>query len=396
MRALAGFAILGLTLLVEACMSAVVDPDTTVRLQPVLGRDQQVRIASRAFKPVTRMGDCVLKSWDDSNVYEIQLPAEFWAEFGYEGEAGPSEPEPPAPCDALEATILRVVDARDGKELSGVAIPVVRPDLRWRHGLESVRWELRDASSPIELRDLFLDPLQRRMLRLEIGAKGFVQQEFEIDLLQGGVQTVELEPEALLRVVVQGIEGEPPYFLRVYGAELPWQRKWTQLDHDGWLDVEGLPPGPARVEVIWSDAAGLHVAASTTLTLSCDSPERVEFTLPRRPPSDVGLKDERVRFLPTRRQRYPSASVHLRCGTRVLHAPIGFEVQGSPGLRDCEVLLDGVAVESDTASLFELHPPQIPGFVGPASVLIELRARESLDYVIEYERLPEGDGPTLR
>lgn len=385
----ASVAPLALALVVGACSSAAVEPDTPIRLQPVLGRDQQVRIASRAFLPVERLRWCGIgpPGRDRTEVHVVEWPADLSTEPEPDGGWETLEPELEDPVDALARTKLRVVDVRDGRELRGIDVPI---SFAYEWALahhERLPWLLRNVSSPIDLRDLFLDSPQSRYLRLDIQARGYARQEFELDVLQGGVQTVELEPEAPLRVVVHGVEGEPPYFLRVYGAELPWQRMWTQLDHDGWLDVEGLPPGPARVEVIWNDAAGLHVAASTTLTLSSDSPERVEFTLPRRPPSDVAPKKERARFLPTRREFHPSASVHLRCGTRVLHAPIGFEVQGSPGLRESDLFLEGLALESDTAGLFEFHPPQMPGFVGPASVLIELRARESLEYVIEYERV---------
>lgn len=372
-------------------------PATPLRLQPERDRDRPVRIAARAFVPVSRMTWCALQVPGarietvevldlDGNVLD---PSELW------------KPLWPDPVEPRAPTVLRIVDAKSGEELTGVDFPTRIP---YRLSLVEFGfdgWLLRDSSSPIDLRDLYLKPPQPRRLQLAVSAKGYEGQVIELDVEQGGVQTVELDREAPLRVVVTGVDPCLPQFLRVYDAAQNWPTAELPLTHDGWLEVEGLRPGPARLEIVNRTAAGLKVVAKAGVELHRDAKVKVTFALLPPEPSAEAESAGRARSSDDAalfrlmweeaapEEPLPKAILHLRCGTRVLQVPASFEPPEGLQLSALHGWLDALALEAATPGLYELRPPQIPGFRAPASVSFELQEGTELEYVIEYERAPE-------
>lgn len=321
------------------------------------------------------------------------------------GELDSGEWEPVLPVACPQTTLLRVVDAQSGRELGDVSVADGRLLAGWGgvSGLATgAECFVRDVASPVDVRSFDLDGPQARLRRLIVRAKGHAAERVELDLLRGGVQTVELEPEAPLRVVLKGVDPALGVRLSV-GAQLPgWMSFSQRIDHDGWLEIEGLKPGTTRV-VLESWSEDLHtVHASTAIDLRAGEANRVVLDLRESVPAVRTIQRDTqdwreslgtsLGMAPPR----PSANLHPRCGSLVLELPADFHLPQESELELRFIHDGGFNVVAARAGQYELVPPEISGFHAPGRVLVTLVEGRTSEYVLEYERVPRASGAASR
>ena len=246
------------------------------------------------------------------------------------------------------------------------------------------------------------------MRRLIVRAKGYAAQRIELDLLRGGVQTVGLLPEAPVRVVFRGVEESGPVQLTVWPESAPSDAFSQAIDGDGWLEVEGLKPGRLELRVDRTETDRRLEFLSMAIDAQGETPTRVELDLHGREPiahlferSESQSEDIRMwRALFAQhighRPRRDSACVYLRCGNLVLPVPAAPWLPADSGLELGNFDDSHFDVTAGAPGIYELIPPKISGYRVPERVLITLSADRGLDYVLEYEPLPKGDGLTFR
>jgi hypothetical protein len=396
---------------VGGCAS-VSEPQAPRRLEPVEGRRTWVRVPMRAFVPnyaqrKPAFVGCALFKYErfepDEELSTELLPDELEPAVEWDSDEWvPVETLPDwNPVDCSQTTLVRVVDARDGRELDSIFVADATGLAGWFEvsGLATGRECLvREAPNPVDVRDLFLEGSQPRMRRLIVRAKGYAAERFELDLLRGGVQTVGLLPEAPVRVVVRGVEESGPVQLTVWPAGARLDGFSQAIDGDGWLDVEGLKPGRLELRVDRTEPDRRLEFLSMTIDAHGETLTRIEVDLHGLEPISHMFErsesqSEEIRMWRDlfgqhvdRAPRRSSACVYLRCGNLVLPVPSDRWPQADSGLELANFDVSHFDATANVPGSYELIPPKIPGYRGPERVLLTLSADRELDYVIEYER----------
>ncbi len=181
-------------------------------------------------------------------------------------------------------SILRVLDARDGRALGGIEL------LRtgWMHsGHPSLADDgLRIASnlvSPVDLGAVVPMRDRRGQTQFLVGSAGFAWEHVNVDFQAGGERTVALAPGGDLEVTLSGVQD-------IAGAELRLRPSGelkpigSVRATNGESTFRGLPPGPLRVSVEvgewWSGPLEL---GSSEITILAGELVRTSIA-PREPP----------------------------------------------------------------------------------------------------------------
>lgn len=166
-------------------------------------------------------------------------------------------------------SILRVVDARDGRALGNLELLRARWEDLDHPGISYEEHRIgSNLVSPIDLCAVVPLKNRRQQPQFFVGADGFAWERITVDFLAGGERTVALAPGGDLEVTLSGLQGVSGAALRLRSPASVRPIGAVDASTGEWL-FRGLHPGPLRAAVEVGEwwASPLELGASEVTIL---------------------------------------------------------------------------------------------------------------------------------
>jgi len=179
-------------------------------------------------------------------------------------------------------SILRVIDGRSGRDLSGVTLLKTSSRFRTAHpGSDLARRVLQeDLVSPIDLRAMLHATYQDGTKIFAVGAEGHAWTLVEVDFDVGGEYRIALEPGGDLELTISGYAPEDRAELLLRGSSWGGEPFLIDpLDGLGRVLIKGIPGGEVRAsvdmkgsrhEVLGRAVAEVHAGSVTSAAIALE------------------------------------------------------------------------------------------------------------------------------